>query len=122
MKIIYDEILLQKAKYPKSHKAYIQQLQQIVDKKEIFFKDFQCLGRIVDVNTYLSDNPNAGLNNKCTDVIYYMKDYVIQILASGKYYIRLYDSRESDEIDTKAESSSLQALEKILFDSLVAVL
>ena len=122
MKIIYDEILLQKKKYPKSHKPVIQQLQQIVDKKEIFFKDFQSLGRMINVNDYLADNQGAKLHKECTDILYYMKDYIIQVLSTGKYYIHVYDSSESDEVDTKTESNSLKTLEKILFDSLVAVL
>ena len=119
MKEIKDEILLEKLRQ-NPNKQRIQNLQQIVDKNTLSLNEFSNLGMFMSRDSYLTNvNKSAKLKDNCTDVVYYLYNFVVQVIDSSLYFIELQDAKESDEMNTIVETSHLRVVEKIMFNELL---
>jgi len=118
MKQIKEEVLLEKMRV-NSNASRVQRLQQIVDRNAITQHEFSNLGMFMSRDAYLKNvNKNAVLLNNCTDVVYYLFNFVVQVLDSSTYHFELDDATESDEMNTQLESSNLKTVEKFMYNEL----
>jgi hypothetical protein len=51
--------------------------------------------------------------------VYYLYNFVVQVIDSSLYFIELQDAKESDEMNTIVETSHLRVVEKIMFNELL---
>lgn len=106
--LIRDEVLFYKNHYPKATRL-IQRLQQLTDKDELTLDDFKDTGvimkRIEFESTYCTSH-RINLHKDCTDVCRYIGGLHIQLLKTGRFYLKYknYRARYADGI-SKLESA-----------------
>lgn len=62
---------------------------------------FSSTGRFTERKSYLEKNPDAKLQDDCTDVVEYINGHIIQLLKSGTFYVdQSFMSKSLDEAET----------------------
>lgn len=85
----------------------IERLKKVIEKGSLSFQDFSASGTFIPRESYQHSNPNAKLNNDCTDVIRYYGNYIIQGTKSGLFITEING--------TRVEGKSLDILEDMMW-------
>ena len=99
--LLRDEVVFQKITNPHDTKR-IQRLHQLMDADELTIKDFQDTGIIMDRDEFESIYAVAPeLDQSCTDVCRYVGGFFIQMLSTGRLYLKYgtYRGKYADKID-----------------------
>lgn len=99
--LLRDEVVFQKMTNPHDTKR-IQRLQQLMDASELTIKDFQDTGIIMERGEFESLYAVAPeLHQTCTDVCRYVGGFFIQMLNTGRFYLKYanYRGKYADKID-----------------------
>lgn len=107
MNFIKQEIEIENAK-TKPDLYYLKALKNIQSKGKMDFEAFSNTGRIIPVEVFKTENPNAKINLNCTDIVRYLGGFYIQMLKSGKY---IYEFNLKPSTTVQIEHKSLDILE-----------
>ena len=107
MNLIKQEIKLEKAKL-KPDQHYLKLLNSIESMDKLDFEIFSNTGRIIPVDIFINENPNAVISSNCTDVVRYLGGFYIQMLKSGNY---IYQFNVEPSTNVQIEHTSLDILE-----------